>query len=224
MNFIVGTAGFAREVDWLIHDVYRSGGQDWRPRYFVGESGNPLVHQRINGVEVIDDEALAGLLSKASHPVGFIAVGEPALRRRLRERLSAVRSDIAFPALTHPSVQHDRRDGKITVGEGAIVCAGAILATDIRIGEFAHVNFQCTLGHDARIGAYSTLSPGVRVSGNVQIGEQTFIGSAATIVERVSICPLTTIGPGAVVLRDVTQPGTYFGVPARPVQSRPGDP
>ncbi len=47
------------------------------------------------------------------------------------------------------------------------------------------------------------------------VGRDTFIGAGATIVNGVSICGGVIIGAGAVVVRDVTEPGTYAGVPAK---------
>lgn len=48
------------------------------------------------------------------------------------------------------------------------------------------------------------------------IGNRVSIGSNATILP-VSICDETVIGAGAVVTRDIVQPGTYVGNPARRV-------
>ena len=48
------------------------------------------------------------------------------------------------------------------------------------------------------------------------IGDNVLIGSNATILP-VDICSNVTIGAGAVVTKDITQPGTYVGNPARRV-------
>jgi UDP-N-acetylglucosamine acyltransferase len=71
------------------------------------------------------------------------------------------------------------------------------------------------IGHDCIIGDYVTLAPGARVSGKCNIGEGVYIGSNAVIREGVSICDDVTIGAGSVVLRNITEAGTYVGVPAK---------
>ena len=47
------------------------------------------------------------------------------------------------------------------------------------------------------------------------IGNSTWIGAGATVSNNVNICGECTIGAGAVVVKDITEPGTYIGVPAR---------
>ena len=46
------------------------------------------------------------------------------------------------------------------------------------------------------------------------IGDRVSIGSNATILP-VTICDDVVIGAGAVVTKDITEPGTYIGNPAR---------
>ena len=83
------------------------------------------------------------------------------------------------------------------------------------IGDFAQVNIYAGVGHDCIIGDYFTASPKVSVSGNVRIGNHVFLGTACTILPGVSICDHVTVGAGAVVTKDIVEPGTYVGVPAR---------
>jgi acetyltransferase-like isoleucine patch superfamily enzyme len=49
------------------------------------------------------------------------------------------------------------------------------------------------------------------------IGNKVYIGSNATILP-VSICDDVVIGAGAVVTKDIIEPGTYVGNPARPLK------
>ncbi len=49
---------------------------------------------------------------------------------------------------------------------------------------------------------------------NTQVGDRVSIGTNATILP-VKICSDTVIGAGAVVTKDITEPGTYVGNPAR---------
>jgi len=47
------------------------------------------------------------------------------------------------------------------------------------------------------------------------VGEGTMVGIGATVSNNVSVCDGCMIGAGAVVVKDITEPGTYAGVPAR---------
>jgi acetyltransferase-like isoleucine patch superfamily enzyme len=49
------------------------------------------------------------------------------------------------------------------------------------------------------------------------IGNHVSIGSNATILP-VSICDYVVIGAGAVVTKNITEPGTYLGNPARKLE------
>lgn len=49
---------------------------------------------------------------------------------------------------------------------------------------------------------------------STRIGNRVFIGSNATVLP-VTICDDVVIGAGAVVTKDITEPGTYAGNPAK---------
>ena len=51
--------------------------------------------------------------------------------------------------------------------------------------------------------------------GTVHVEEDTWIGAGATISNNVNICSGCMIGTGAVVIRDIDEPGTYIGIPAK---------
>ena len=47
------------------------------------------------------------------------------------------------------------------------------------------------------------------------VGKGTWIGTGAIVSNNVNICGGCMIGAGAVVIKDITEPGIYVGVPAR---------
>jgi acetyltransferase-like isoleucine patch superfamily enzyme len=47
------------------------------------------------------------------------------------------------------------------------------------------------------------------------VGTGTWIGAGAIVSNNVDICADCVIGAGAVVIKDITEPETYVGVPAR---------
>lgn len=72
--------------------------------------------------------------------------------------------------------------------------------------------------HDSVIGNFSTIAPNAAIMGRVKIGERCYIGANATIIPEITVCPDAIIGAGAVVNKDILEPGTYVGVPARRIK------
>ena len=213
MNAIFGAGGFAREVDWLIADIAKSGGQRHSVGAFVASDDAVNIGTSIQGTRVIaETEFFEQFWNEALNI--FVAVGSPKLKSLLVKKCIDALTNVAFPSLIHPSIEMDTRREAVRISKGSILCAGNILTTNIDIGEFVHLNLDCTIGHGAMIGAYSTISPGVHISGGVCMGEFCFVGTGAVLLENVVIPPNTAIGAGATVVKTITEPGTYVGTPA----------
>lgn len=108
--------------------------------------------------------------------------------------------------------------GKIDIGTGSIVCAGTIITVDVKIGNHVHLNLHTTVGHDSVIGDFSTTAPNVNISGNVTIGNGVYLGTACCIREKLTICEDAVIGMNASVVKDITEAGTYVGIPAKKIK------
>ena len=107
----------------------------------------------------------------------------------------------------------------VQLGQGVVICAGALLTTDIEIDAFSHINIGTSIGHDARIGTYCTLSPGVRLSGGVTLADEVELGSGAVLIPGVQVGPRCVIGAGAVVLNDIAADSLAVGVPAKVIRN-----
>jgi len=217
MNVIFGSAGFAKEVDWLIEDLFIYNKVDFRIDFFIAEDDNALIGSKINSKIVLSETEFFQKYANEENNC-FIAVGSPEIKKKIVNKIKLLSSKSKFPNIVHPTVSFDKRKNKVIFGEGNIICAKCVLTTDICIQNFVHLNLDCTVGHDTIIGDYTTVSPGVHISGNVKISENVFIGTGAVILERINICSGVKIGAGATVISDITEPGTYVGVPARKVK------
>jgi UDP-3-O-[3-hydroxymyristoyl] glucosamine N-acyltransferase len=57
--------------------------------------------------------------------------------------------------------------------------------------------------------------PGAIISGNVRIYDCVYMGTNSSIKEKLSIHSLSTIGINSCVIKDINEPGTYIGTPAK---------
>ena len=171
----------------------------------------------MNDIRVISiDEAAAAF--KDAYVAA--AIGSPKTRETVTRR--AEQHGFRIATLVHPRVERSRW---ITLGAGAVVCAGSILTTNITLGEHVQINLDCTIGHDVRMADFATLAPGVHVSGWVTVGRRAYIGTGASIINGTEDRPLVigddaVVGAGACVTRSVDPGVTVVGVPAKPLGGR----
>ena len=105
----------------------------------------------------------------------------------------------------------------IEIGIGSVVMAGVVINSSSRIGKGCIINTSSSLDHDNIIENYVHISPGVKMAGTVKVGKGSCIGIGSVISNNISICGGCKVGAGAVVVKNITEPGTYIGVPVRRV-------
>lgn len=140
----------------------------------------------------------------------IIAVGNAGIRERLQRNL--VKNGIHMATLIHPNAVIASH---VSIGAGTVVMAGAVINPDCKIGEGCIVNTGATIDHDNTIGDFVHVSVGSHLAGTVTVGDRTWVGAGAIISNNKTICRDCMIGAGAVVVKDIQQPGTYMGAPAR---------
>ena len=102
-----------------------------------------------------------------------------------------------------------------TIGQGSIIYPGAKVMANTKIGKNVIILPNVVINHDSVIGDYSIVNSGAILSGGVQVGYSCYLGSGCLIREGVVIHPNTLVGMGSLVLDNLTEPGVYFGSPAR---------
>lgn len=81
------------------------------------------------------------------------------------------------------------------------------------------MGMRVTLTHDDIISDYVELNGSSVISGNVHIGECADIGIDTEVVPGIRICANAVTGAGTVVVKNIEQPGTYVGVPAKLIKN-----
>lgn len=144
----------------------------------------------------------------------FVAIGNNNAREKIQEKL--ITEGAAVVSLVHPSVV---LGSEVEIGIGTVIMAGVVINSASVIGMGCIINTSSSLDHDNVIEDYVHISPGVNLAGTVKIGKGNWIGIGSVVSNNVNICSGCILGAGAVVVKDITEPGTYVGVPARRINT-----
>jgi sugar O-acyltransferase (sialic acid O-acetyltransferase NeuD family) len=207
---VVGAGGFGREVMDVIDAMNASGTGNWDLLGVFDDSPSDANLDRLRRRDVRHlgsvEEAIGGALGSAF----AVGIGATTARRRVAERLEA--AGYAAATLIHPSATMGY---DVSVGEGAVICAGVRITTNIRIGRHVHLNLNSTVGHDATLGDFVSVNPLASISGDCVVEDEALIGVAAAVLNRVRIGRGATVGGSACVVRDVAPNTVVKGVPAQ---------
>lgn len=209
---IFGAGGFGREVLQLIRDINESR-PTWSCAGFIVDSGFES-QSSVSGLPILGD---ATWLEMNPDVQVVVAVGSPAARWRIVHQIRNQCTN-SFAALIHPRAWVGKN---VQIGAGSVICAGALITTDIKIFEHVQVHVGCTIGHDAVLDDFVTLSPSVNVSGNVKLNTGGEVGTGSIIIPGCTVGEWSIIGAGSVVTKSIKANCTAVGGPARVIKERP---
>ena len=207
---IVGAGDFGREVSWVAERI-NAQTPVWELLGFV-DDGAAVQGRTVDGYPVLGPVSWLEAVTDELYVVCSIGTGR--VRKQVMERVLA-NPHLRPAVLIDPAAIVGRN---AQVGPGCVVCAGTVLAISSRLEAHTIVNLNCTVGHDTVLEPYCTVHPGSNLSGRVHVGACTDIGTGTKIIQGLAVCPGCTLGAGTVVVRDITDPGTYAGVPARRIK------
>ena len=141
-----------------------------------------------------------------------IGIGNNEIRQKIQDEIEELRANV--PVLIHPNAVIGE---EVEFGAGTVVMAGVVINCSTRIGRGCIINTSASVDHDNVIEDFVHVSPGVRLAGNVRIGYKTWVGLGSLVNNNVNIINSSIFGVGAVVIGDITDPGTYVGVPVKKI-------
>jgi len=201
---IAGAGGLGREVAWLVEDINRV-----HPKWnFHGFVDDKLKDATVEGYPVLGP--IASVFEMSPRPQVAIAISNSRDRARIAEDLR--KAGIQLATLIHPSAKLSQY---VAIGKGSIICADAVLTTNIELGLSCIINPCCFIGHDTNLKDFVSLMPGVRVAGEVTVETGSFLGIGSTVINRTSIGEWSYIGAGATVVTSIAPYSLAVGVPAR---------
>lgn len=137
----------------------------------------------------------------------IIGIGSNAIRKAISETYH-----VNWVSIVHPSAQIAFN---AKIGKGTVVMANAVINVCSKVGEHCIINTGAVVEHDNVIEDYVHISPSAALGGTVRVGAHTQIGIGAAVKNNMDICPDCIIGAGSVVVKNITESGTYVGVPIR---------
>lgn len=207
--YIIGAGGFGREVAWLVRRINEKH-SIWNVKGFIDD--NPeLLGQIHDGYRVVGNcEDLIQLSTSQTYCV--CAIGGATTRKKIVEKING---QVKFATVIDPSVIISE---SVSIGEGTIICAGAIVTVDGKIGNHVIINLDCTIGHDDVIDDFVTLYPSVNVSGNCKLGMCVEMGTGSQIIQGLQVGTGTIVGASACVVNDLPANVTAVGCPAKVIK------
>ncbi|MCC7434616.1 MAG: UDP-3-O-(3-hydroxymyristoyl)glucosamine N-acyltransferase [Methanoregulaceae archaeon] len=111
--------------------------------------------------------------------------------------------------------------GGVTLGDdveiGANACVDRATAGQTRIANGVKIDNLCQIAHNCEIGEHTVIAGACGITGSVKIGARCVLGGGVGTNDHISICDDVILGGRSGVDRDITEPGAYFGTPARPI-------
>jgi sugar O-acyltransferase (sialic acid O-acetyltransferase NeuD family) len=150
------------------------------------------------------------LLGRPDSPrSGIVAIGSNRARTAVAQWLTA--NGFKLVMAVHPSAC---LGSGVSIGEGTVVMAGAVINSDAAIGRNVIINTRSGIDHDCVVGDSAHIAPGSTLCGTVTVGEGSFVCAGATVIPNLKIGAHVTVGAGSTVIRDVSDGLLVAGVPA----------
>lgn len=158
----------------------------------------------------IEKQYKQGVFDELSIAVGYTRMQ---YRKEVFERFENI---IPFATFIHSSCFID---STAKIGKGVVIFPNSVLLIDSIIEDNVFLQINCCIADASIVRKHCLVSVAVSIAGRVEVGESCFIGIGSTISSDVKVCNNVFAGAGTVIVKDITEPGTYVGVPARKIKN-----
>lgn len=207
---IFGASGLGREVN------------------IIARKKNAVDHRWDKIVYIDDDETIVDVLGVPSYSFNrarelfpeleiSIAIGEPAVRERVYERVR--KAGVRLATVIHPGVYID---DSAKIGKGTTICEGVTITSCVILDDNVYVQPHAVIGHDIQVGKHSVIGANVQIGGANKIGERVFIGFLAGTLQGLKIGNDVEVSAGSMVFRDIEEGMIVMGNPARVIRRNEG--
>lgn len=207
---VIGASGFGRES----LDVLEAMRDDGDPVQILGVVDDSPTEENLQRLEDRGTPYLGTVenwIARKSLKARFvIGIGNPHVRKRVARRLETA-GKVTYSAV-HPKASIGKNS---IVSPGAVVCAGAVISTNVRFGRYVHINPNATVGHDAILEDYVSINPAAVISGEVKIRQNVLVGAAALVLQQLEVGDDSIVGAAALVTKDVPAHVVVKGVPGK---------
>lgn len=206
---VVGGAGFGREsLDVL--EAMKVHGSDIHLLGVLDDALSDVNIQRLKNRDInflgrIDDWLASP--HTATHFV--LGIGRPSVRRLLSQRM--INAGLKPLTLVHPTAS---LGSEVQIGDGTIICAGAVISTNVVLGPYVHVNPNSTIGHDSLLEEFVSINPAAVISGEVHVKADTLVGAKALVLQNLVVGGRAIIGASALVTKNIPDDVIAKGIPA----------
>lgn len=102
-----------------------------------------------------------------------------------------------------------------SIGLSTYIGLNSIINAQSQIGKGVIINTAAIIEHECVVQDFSHIAPAAVLCGNVSVGKGTFIGANAVVRNNTSICSDVILGAGSLIVKDIIEPGIYFGNPCK---------
>lgn len=206
---MVGASGFGREALDVL-EAMQAAGADLEIAGVIDDRPAEINLERLQDRGVAYLGTITDWLAGPHEEAYLLGIGSPTVRRILVDKLDA-QGCRPFTAI-HPNASIGSR---AAIAEGVVVCAGAVISTNVRLERHVHVNPNATIGHDSILREFVSVNPAAVISGEVIIEPGVLIGAQALVLQQLTVGADTTVGAASLVTKDVPPDVIVKGVPGR---------
>lgn len=201
---IIGAGGLGRQLEHYL-GLISDRNKDWKLAGYIDDDMNALDNKGS------DYQVLGNIQSFPFKDDDYIVLGIADIESK-KKIISTLKNKVRFFTYISEAALIGKN---VTIGEGSIICPGVKIGSNVNIGNFNLINLNCIVGHDSVMGDLCSIMPHVDIGGGARIGKNVFMGTKVTVSPKLEVRDGTYLGVGSIVIKNITEPGTYFGNPAR---------